>query len=76
MAGLRGFLIQHATTLVYLPLAVLLRCLIVGELSRFWPSLYISLMINLSGVPIHTLLGFLTGVTLWYAAPKLNRHPQ
>ena len=67
-AGLKGFLIQHLTTILYIPAAVAVICLINGY--PFLPSLYMSYAISFAGFPIHTLLGILTGLLYYHLAVR------
>lgn len=68
IAGLKGFLIQHLTTILYLPAAVAIKSLTAGD--YFLPSLYLSYIVSIAGLPIHTLLGIVTGVLYFYLAVR------
>ena len=65
---------QYATTLLYLPVAVLITLLVESNpLSQFAGRLYLSYVFSFAGIPIHLLLGALTGGCLYGAAnPSLN----
>ncbi len=73
MAGLRGILVQHATTLFYLPIAALLSSLAAHDAAFFLPSLGMSLLFSLAGIPIHTILGAVAGVGLYIFCQNMQR---
>jgi hypothetical protein len=70
MAGLKGILIQHLTTVLYLPVGALITSLSAGELTRFLPSLYLSFIFSLAGISIHTGLGAATGLLLYHVQTR------
>lgn len=70
IAAFKGILIQHLTTIIYLPVAIFLTCLFTNDFTHFFGLLFLSFIFSLAGIPIHTLLGAITGLLLYHLVTR------
>ena len=69
MAALKGIVVQHMTTILYLPFATMMMSMVDGK--PFLMSLYFSYIISLlAGLPIHTIIGSITGTLLYFIGKR------
>jgi hypothetical protein len=71
-AGLKGIVVEHLITILYLPVAVLITSLIEGK--NYFSGLYFSYILSIAGIPIHTVIGALAGILLYYIAKRNRNH--
>ncbi len=70
-AILKGIVVEHLTTILYLPFAAL-AISFYGK--PFAATLYLSYVFSLAGIPIHTILGAITGALLFYVSKRNSVH--
>ncbi len=64
-AALRGALVNLLTTVIYLPVAVAYVSYIDGRMNEYGGDLLMSSIFSLAGIPIHTVIGVLAGISLY-----------
>ncbi len=53
------------TTVIYLPVAVGFSSFMNGHMNEYVGELFLSFVFSLAGVPIHTIIGALAGISLY-----------
>lgn len=65
LAAFYGILINHLITILHLPIAVAIKSWNLEQSGSYLSNLYVSFILSLAGIPIHTVIGSLAGGVLY-----------